>query len=399
MKEPAAMDAADRRAGIRFLQLFVLVLVIAAALVAAFTRTMYRVMLAPENQTIVQLLDGWARVYKPILIDDSNPEVIVFGASWARDAFDPIAARRLTGKSWFNHAVSGATPYETRRFVESSMDATSALAVVLNLDTFLRSAERILRKRGFDEALLDTDPSGEPTRFLAIERMVATTFSWTAIGNSHEVLQAIRQRRAGVEQARYLDSYERFAYAGHDEDIGRLRAALERPLTAAAGVAGSSTAGQPEPQGIVELDRAVGLLCRRDLDVHAYITPSMILSGDRGRGLAAALEALELLRKHQPGCRARLHFYNFNYPNAVTLDGIDRRGDSSDYFRPDGHPRPTIGLLIAARMFGTEFPEGTRQAIVEDFGTDLLASADAERRLRAQAAIMERLQTVVTNPK
>ena len=394
MIQPAVMDAADRRDGVRFLQCFALVLLAAVLLVAAFTRVMYRVMLAPENQTIVQLLDSWARVYKPVLLDDSDPQVLVFGASWARDVFDPIASGRLTGTNWFNHAVSGATPYETRRFVESSMDAAGVRAVVLNLDTFLRSAERIRRKRGFDEALLDTDPEGRPTRFLAIERAVATTLSWTAIGNSYEVLKAIRQREAGVDPAAYLNSYELFDFAGHDGDIDRLRAALERPQADPAGAAAAHT-GQPEPAGTAELDRALALLCRRDIDVHAYITPSMILSGDRGRGLEAALAALEVLRRRKQGCRARLHYYNFNYPNAVTLDGVGEHGNNSEYFRPDGHPRPTIGLLIAARMFGAAYPEGTAAAIVDDFGSDLLADPGAEARLREQAARMERLQAAV----
>ena len=84
------------------------------ALVAAVNRIAYRQMLLPENQTIVQLIDGWARVYKPILFDHFDPQVAVYGASWARDAFDPATVGPLTEQLPWLGVVSVITgPPET----------------------------------------------------------------------------------------------------------------------------------------------------------------------------------------------------------------------------------------------------------------------------------------------
>ena len=384
-------EVAGRSAGIRFLKVFALVIVSAVALVAAFTRFAFLQMLKPENQTIVQLMDGWARIYKPVLLDHSGPQVLVFGASWARDAFDPVASEALTGKVWFNHAVSGATPYETRRFVESSMDVSSLNTVVLNLDTFLRPDSAIRMKRGFDEALLDTDPSGNPTRWLTIQREVAITLSGAAIGNSVEVLGAVRMRDSGADPAEYLDSFERHDFAGREVEIERMRAAAVELDRSGGKDSMPALAELPLPPGTAELERVLALLCQKSIDVHAYFTPSMILQGEQGRGLAATLRGLDVLAQRQRDCRANLHYYNFNYPNAVTLDGLEVRDRFSEYYRPDGHPRPALGLLMTARMFQAAFPDGTAPEIVDAFGFDLLAVPDAEAWLRNQAFRMDRM--------
>ena len=384
-------DIAERGSGIGFLKIFAFVIASVVVLVAAFTRLTYRQMLIPENQTIVQLIDGWARIYKPILIDHSDPQVVVFGASWARDAFDPVALYRLTGQKWFNHAMSGATPYEMRRFAQSSMDVEELAAVVLNLDTFLRPDASIRMKRGFDEALLDTDSDGNPTRWLTIQREVAITLSGAAIGNSLEVLGAIRMRDSGADPAGYLNSFERHDFAGREGDIERMRAAAAELDSSGGAAVGPALGELPLPPGAAELERMLALLCQKSIDVHAYFTPSMILQGEQGRGLATTLRGLDVLVRRQRDCRAKLHYYNFNYPNAVTLDGLEVRDRFSEYYRPDGHPRPTVGLLMAARMFRTAFPAGTAPEIVEDFGFDLLAAPDAEAWLRIQAFRMDRM--------
>ena len=92
-KQPAAR---------RFLLVFIGCVVVIASLVATVNLIAYRYMLSPHNQPIVQLLSGWGRIYKPILYDEIKPEVAVFGASWARDAFDPIDTGKLLGRSLFN---------------------------------------------------------------------------------------------------------------------------------------------------------------------------------------------------------------------------------------------------------------------------------------------------------
>ena len=148
----------DRRVPARrFLRIFAICVVVIACIVASVNLVAYRYMLRENNQAIVQLLSGWGRIYKPILYDELKPGVAVFGASWARDAFDPIETGRLLGRRVFNHGVSGGTPYETRRFVDSALDNPQLEAAVINLDTFYRDELGARFRYGFDESILDVD--------------------------------------------------------------------------------------------------------------------------------------------------------------------------------------------------------------------------------------------------
>ena len=96
-------DADSRKSPQRFLWIFASIVLASTLLVAAVNLAAYRYMLRQENQTIVQLLSGWGRMYKPILYDEIKPEIAVFGASWARDGFDPIetvSIRSKASRSW-----------------------------------------------------------------------------------------------------------------------------------------------------------------------------------------------------------------------------------------------------------------------------------------------------------
>jgi len=381
----------------RFLRVFSFTVLAVAALAMAFNRYGYTLMTDPANQTIVQMTGGWSRVYKPILVDYFDPEVLVFGASWARDAFDPQAMEQFTGKRWFNHAVTGATSYEVRRFVESAADVDSVTTVVLNLDTFLVPGREIRRKAGFDETLLDQDAAGQPTRWLDARRWLAVTLSGSAIGNNVEVLAAIRARDAGKPQSEYLESFDRFRYAGHESAAAAVRARLATGLDDALDT--TPLADLPEPPGLPDLERALAVLCRKPVDIHGYFTPTLVLLGDTRRGLAAQLHGLRLMRKMQPHCRARLHFHNFNEVNALTLDGIHGETGESEWFREDGHPRPTIGPLMAAAMFGVPLTDSPDLSLGPDFGSELFADPDAERRLRRNAHQLQSLFAVLPTAK
>jgi len=123
--------------------------------------------------------------------------------------------------------------------------------------------------------------------------------------------------------------------------------------------------------------------------VYGYFTPSHARQQSCDVMAREELAALELLRTKQSSCQARIHLFDFAYPNAVTLEGVMTPVTASRYYRPDGHPRPTMGLLMAARMFQREFPPDTVNLIKQDFGVDLMAHADAEGWLLERAARCE----------
>jgi hypothetical protein len=107
--------------------------------------------------------------------------------------------------------------------------------------------------------------------------------------------------------------------------------------------------------------------------------------------IATKLEVLAVLRARTPACKATLSLYDFDYPNAVTLEDRSNPG-LSRYWRPDGHPRPTVGELMAARMFGKPLPAWAPADLVSEWGVELLRNPGAVEWLAERA----RLQVAAT---
>jgi hypothetical protein len=386
---PARHDERSRALARRFLRIFAAIVAAVALLVASVNLVAYRFMLRDDNQDIVQLLAGWGRMYKPILFDELRPDIAVYGASWARDAFDPIETGRLVGRRLFNHAVSGGTAYETRRFGDSSHDNPELEAAIINLDTFYRSELAARNRYGFDESILDVDPEGRPNRWVGLRRGYSLALTGWAAGANLELISSILARDRGAARPDYLRAYE-------SADLTRRRRAMQEARDRIFPEPGVPAPGRRDSQAReplfaepAELGRMIDGFCAHHIDIYAYFTPTharqMSCDAEAGEEMAA----LDFLRRKQLGCGARIHYYDFGYANAVTLEGILTPVEVSRYYRPDNHPRPTVGLLMAARMFGSAFPPGTPELIERDFGTDLMAAIDAEGWLRDRAARCE----------
>jgi hypothetical protein len=139
----------------------------------------------------------------------------------------------------------------------------------------------------------------------------------------------------------------------------------------------------------MELDVMIDGFCNSGVDIYAYFTPTHMRQQDCNLSALEELSALEFLRRKQTTCNARISYFDFSYANAVTLEGVLTPVTSSRYYRPDGHPRPAMGELMAASMFNRDFPPGTPAAIEEDFGVDLITRPDAEGWLLERAARCE----------
>ena len=385
LSNPNQFDERSRGRARRFLALFAACVAVVASLVAAVNLTAWRYMVRAENQDVVQLLAGWGRMYKPILYDEIEPEVAVYGASWARDAFDPLTAGRILGKRVFNHAVSGATGYESRRFADASVDNPRLEAAIVNLDTFYRD-ERVARTRyGFDDSILDVDPSGRPNRWVGLKRSYSLALTGWAAGANLKLISTLRARDSGARPEDYLEAYER---ADHSSRAGRMAIARSRIFPRA----GETPVLEPEVVPLptiedepVELGRIVDRFCAAEVDVYAYFTPSHVRQQSCDPDAPDKLAALKFLRRKQAACASRIHYYDFYYVNAMTLEGVLRPVQSSRYYRPDGHPRPTVGDLIVARMFERPLPPDTHPLLAEDFGVDLLQHPDPESWIRDRA--------------
>jgi hypothetical protein len=343
-------------------------------IVIGINGTAFFVIAAPENQRILQNNVGWERTYKPMIHDRLQPEVAVFGASWARDAFDYEEVTALLERPFFNHAVSGGQPYENRRFLQSALERGKLQIVLLNLNSFERHAKQLKFQYGFNESLLNVGPEGQPNPQVSWHRFFAATLSGAAVGNNLSAFSLLRQFRAGKPKQELLRAYDR-----HD-----LQSNPRQPQWARMLAGELSGEGEVEPfdssafaTKFEELKSAVLLACASGLSVKTYWTPSHPLILRYAHDQAPLKTAvLGLLQQLKPNCPAGLQLWDFAYPNAMTLEGLggpDGTG-ASRYFREDGHPRPTAGQLMTGQMFGKPVFGDT----LRDLGSDLLALPQAE---------------------
>lgn len=346
-------------------------------IVIGINGTAFYVIAAPENQRILQNNVGWERTYKPMIHDRLQPEVAVFGASWARDAFDYEEITELLGRPFFNHAVSGGQPYENRRFLQSALATNPNLKVVLlNLNSFQRHPKQLKFQYGFNEGLLAVSPDGQPNAQASWNRFFAATLSGAAVGNNLSAFGILREFRAGKPKQELLRAYDRHDLAANPRQPQWARMLAGEP----------SGEGEPEAfdaagtaETFEELGNAIRLACARGLPVKAYTTPAHPVILRMAPSLAPMKTAvLDYLQAFKADCKQGLSFWDFAYPNALTLEGLggpDGTGKSR-YFREDGHPRPSTGQVMAAQMFAKPF----FAAPLHDLGTDLLALPPAEAR-------------------
>lgn len=379
---PRTDDRQRRRNAPRFLWIFSSVVIVIAAVVASVNLVAYRYMLSDENQAIVQLLSGWGRVYKPILYDEIKPEIAVFGASWARDAFDPLETSQLLGRRVFNHGVSGGTAYETRRFADSALDNPKLQAAIVNLNNFYPGDNSARFRYGFDESILDVDADHQPNRFVELRRAYSLALGGWAVGANIRLISTIRERERGVARPDYLDSYQKADLTRRNMKPLRRRVFPEPGQAPGTADADDETLHIEQP----ELEILIDGFCGKNVDVYAYFTPSHARKQSCDLGASKKLAALEFLRNKQRSCNARIHYYDFSYVNAMTLEGVLHPVTASQYYRPDGHPRPAAGLAMAAIMFDRPFPPDATALLKQDFGVDLLSHEDAEGWLLQRAA-------------
>ena len=386
---PGLHDNHSLAAGRRFLRIFAWCVSVTALVVASVNLVAYNYMLHENNQTIVQLLAGWGRMYKPILYDEVKPNVVIYGASWARDAFDPEATGKTIGLKVFNHAVSGSTPYETRRFADSSLDNPNLQAAIINLNTFYRSEIGARVRYGFDESILDVDAEHNPNHWVNLKRTYSLALTGWAAGANLKLISTILARDQGAPPSEYLKAYQK---ADHTRRSSTIKKVGQR-IFPEPGRAPDPPQPDAQPQhsiaALTELEVMIDGFCEHGVDVYTYFTPSHVRQQDCDLQATEELATLEFLRRKQTMCSARISYFEFSYPNAVTLEGVLAPVTSSEYYRPDGHPRPTMGVLMAARMFDREFPADTPAVVIEDFGVDLLTHEDPEGWLLERAARCE----------
>lgn len=362
----------------RYLRILLGVILGSALLVAVVNSAAYSLMMVPEYRVIAQLRGGYGRTYKPMIQDFVKPSIVVFGASFARDAFDPDDLQRLTGRSAVNHAVSQGHPYESRRFLQSALAGNPELqTVILNVDSFLQTPNMARFEYGFDESILNVDARGRDNPFARFHRVYSRTLSGAAIGSNLELISILFRLRAGATKEEVVPCYTRRDWK--QSPAGKPRASL---TAADIDEALAQPAPAPNAEAYSELALALDAIQEHGIEAHLYFTPFPVdLSTSR---ISTKLATLEFVRERARKVPGRLTLFDFDYPNAVTLECRAQAGPS-EYYRPDGHPRPTVGQLISSRIFAKPFPSWASPELRSDFGVELLSHPDAKGWLVTQA--------------
>ena len=382
--EESSGNTAQPAAAGRFLSLLTFSILLVALMVATINLFAYRYMLREDNQAIVQLMSGWGRIYKPILYDELQPQIAIFGASWARDAFDPIETGNLLQQTVFNHAVSGGTAYETRRFGDAALDNRNLQAIIINLDTFYRHKPGARFRYGFDESVLDVDPDLNVNKWVEISRAYSLALGGWAVGANLKLMQAILARDQGVPKSQYLESYQHMDWTRRNLEGVKKRLFPEPDQVTRLSSTGSISTDQiVDP---VELELMIDRFCANEIEIYTYFTPTHSSQKTCDPSAVKEISTLQFLRRKQTSCKAQLRYFDFSHPNMVTLEGVLKSVGSSEFYRPDRHPRSSVGLLMAARMFERDFPHTSSKKLENDFGVELLAHSNAEGWLTEHAA-------------
>jgi hypothetical protein len=240
--------------------------------------------------------------------------------------------------------------------------------IVLNLDSFVTRPHRLRYGAGFNESLLSNNADGSVNSGAARSRIIAVTLSGASLGYNFSVGDALWRMARGQSRTEVLPAYER-------RDYSAVRAELERARAAILGGAGRAQRGeQPINMRLAtdEFERALRIACDHGIEIFTYFTPHHATSPFAIDRTPLKTELLDVLARTQKSCASRIHYFDFSYPNFVTMEALLQYLPRSRYYRPDGHPRPAVGELMVARMLGKALPPDHADAAA-DFGVDLLA--------------------------
>jgi hypothetical protein len=338
---------------------------IAAVLVGVMgiNNLVYQLIRSPENIGTAQMIDGWARLYKPMIYDDVKPKIVSFGFSWVRDLFDPPKIEALTGRSFFNFGMSGATSFESYRLIQNALAAHTPEVVLLDLRSFYDTPREHLTESQFDERILYVNRDGSQNPHAELFRFLKINTSGAALAFNYRFLSTKWRLMSGERREDVLESYERRDWSKASGRIEATRRLISEPR-----VFGAET--DPRIRGSLtynDLEASMRLLCSQGVDIKLFEAPIMC-----GYNMSQTLQALTMVREVASSCKSKISFHVFRYPNAVTLEGLAENPGLSLFYRPDNHPRPPMGELIVTRLFDLGGLPGS-PPLPRDFGENVAA--------------------------
>tara|TARA_B100001059_G_scaffold101244_1_gene100992 strand:+ start:2138 stop:3322 length:1185 start_codon:yes stop_codon:yes gene_type:complete len=346
----------------KYTKLILMLLMIVITIIISFNIFTSSFIKTKENIAIAQMIPGWGRQYKPIMHDNLKPDAVAFGASWVRDAFDPVLSENIINLSFFNHGVSGATSYETKRFVESAAQNKNLKHAYLNVESFYDNKEGIKKQHGFEESILNIDTNGDINKYVQINRLKNKFTTGASLAYNFRLIMAKIRLENGENIGAISPSYQSIDWSHHKPDLEKLNQQIFTTKT-------FEIEQKIKNSTFYNLISSIKTLCKKNINVHVYETPHHALFKGCNSKYNNTLQIRKLLDPLRELCSDKLSYHSFLYPNSITLDG--RKGDKkmSKFYRPDGHPTPYIGIHILRKIHNKN---NNRVDTLEDFGSDLM---------------------------
>jgi len=364
----ADIAAGARRVSKRHVRRILILLGLVVASIIGLNNLTFSLIRAPENIGTAQMIYGWARIYKPMLYDYAEADSVSFGYSWVRDLYDPVKASALTGERFFNFGMSGATSFESRRLIENMLYIRPPKRVFLDVESFYDAPPASLVESQFDERLLYVNRDGSVNRRARLERFIKLNSSGAALGFNMAFLKTLYLQRQGVPVEDLLPSYERRDWRDWSDNIAQLKGWLEGTVEPPVQIGDADSPRQPDFE---DLRVSMQKLCEANVEINLVESPYICGSGIITRRVRA------LAKEIGASCKAPISYNSFRYANAVTIEGIVGTPRLSTFYRPDGHPRPSLGQMMLTRIMGLEGKPGA-PPLPKDWGGDLMAMSDAE---------------------
>ncbi|MDA0224388.1 MAG: hypothetical protein O3A08_11985 [Proteobacteria bacterium] len=359
---------AARTARVHFRRILILLGLMVAVIIGLNNLTFYLIR-QPQNVGTAQMIYGWARLYKPMIYDSVDAKSVSFGFSWVRDIFDPVKVEDLTGETFFNFGISGATSFESYRLIQNMLKVHRPEQVFLDLESFYDAPMASRVEHQFDERILYINRDGSVNPTAKMHRLIKINTSGAALGFNFAFLETLYKQRAGVPIESLLPSYQRRDWRAEAKLIADMKTWMTVPSVPSDSDRGKG--GNQVPQ-LNDLAAAVTLLCDAQVDIHLYEAP-YICGGDG----TVSRTGLALMQRLANTCKSNITYHSFRYPNAVTMEGMVREPAPSLFYRPDGHPRPSLGQMMLTRILSLQDEPGA-PPLPKDFGADLMAMSDAE---------------------
>lgn len=322
----------------------------------------------------------WAKAFVVRRVD---PEHVVAGSSRVELGFRPGHPHHA-GTRWYNLGLSGATFYETKRYLDHAMGQGALKEALVGLDFFMFH-DATHHEPGYDDAILE--PEAEPWD------TVALALSSTLLGLSVDTLARQGQEPTyDPESGCGLGTNERKAEARGQRGLflGAIRKAAARLLRPPAG---EGTVSQAELWA--QYDAMLEAAHRHGVRMILFLPPAhaWMTQMYREMGLWGEVEAWKrALVAHNEAVAARLGrppfaLWDFTGYGPLVGEPVPLAGDTTTRMRwyyEASHFRSDVGMFVQDRVFGTP---GT--GLPEGFGV-LLTSGTIETHLAQDAAARRR---------